>query len=165
MTRICHGKTGICGCGLRVTTHLFIRQYHRQNTGIHEKSLSHSDQAGMLKGAVKIGLKQFGLGHLTEDQKSTLIGMLLKSSAELYSRDGARSASILLAVWQATGDEEIGSMHRFARFGFSFRNWRRANLLRDIIRLRFWHPVLNATRPVRHALGLRQEKFRPSMKK
>jgi glycosyltransferase involved in cell wall biosynthesis len=131
----------------------------------HEKSLSHSDQAGMLKGAVKIGLKQFGLGHLTEDQKSTLIEMLLKSSAELYSRDGARSASILLAVWQATEDEEIGSMYRFARFGFSFRNWRRANLLRDIIRLRFWHPVLNATRPVRHALGLRQEKFRPSMKK
>jgi glycosyltransferase involved in cell wall biosynthesis len=135
----------------------------------HEQSLSHSNKARMLNESVKIGLKQFGLGHLTGDQKSTLIEMLLKSSAELYRRDGARSASILLAVWQATEDEEIGSMYRFARFGFSFRNWQRANLLREtirnIIRARFWHPVLNATRPIRHALGLRQEKFRSSIKK
>ena len=33
-----------------------------------------------------------------------------------------------------------------------FRNW-------------FWHPVLNLTRPVRHALGLRQESLRSSLKK
>ena len=124
MTRICHGKTGICGCELRVIIHLSIRQYHPQSTGITKSHCRIPTKQRMLKGAVKIGLKQFGLGHLTEDQKSTLIEMLLKSSAELYSRDGARSASILLAVWQATEDEEIGSMYRFARFGFSFRNWR-----------------------------------------
>ena len=82
----------------------------------------------MLKESVKIGLKQFGLGHLTEDQKSTLIETLLNCSAELYCRDGAQSAGILLAVWQATEDERDWSMYRFARFGFSFRNWQRANL-------------------------------------
>jgi glycosyltransferase involved in cell wall biosynthesis len=31
-------------------------------------------------------------------------------------------------------------------------------LMRSMVRIRFWHPVLNATRPVRHALGLRQAK-------
>jgi glycosyltransferase involved in cell wall biosynthesis len=30
---------------------------------------------------------------------------------------------------------------------------------------RFWHPLLHLTRPVRHALGLRQEKFSRSFKK
>jgi glycosyltransferase involved in cell wall biosynthesis len=107
----------------------------------HEKSLSHSDHARMLKEAIKIGLKQFRLGDLREDQKSTLIRTLLNWSAELYSRDDAESADILLALWQATHDKRVGLMYRFARFGFSFRSWQR---------------VLNATRPVRHALGLRQ---------
>lgn len=36
---------------------------------------------------------------------------------------------------------------------------------RDAFRVRLWHPLLNATRPVRHALRLRQQSVRPPLKK
>ena len=131
----------------------------------HEKSLSHSSWSRMLKESVKIGLKQFDLGNLREDRNSTLIESLLGRSAELYRRDGSKSAEILLAVWQATGNRRAGSMYRFAKFGFSFRTWERANRARDVIRTRFWYPVMNATRQVRHAVGLRQGSVRPPLRK
>ena len=35
----------------------------------------------------------------------------------------------------------------------------------NTIRVRFWHPVMDFTRPVRHALGLRQRSVRPPLKK
>jgi len=126
----------------------------------HEKSLSHSNRSRMLKESLKIGLKQFDLGGLKEDQKSTLIESLLGRSVELYRQDGSVSGEILLAVWQATGNQMVGSMYRFAKVGFSFRNWERANLVKDVIRERFWYPVLNATRRARHTLGLRQGSVR-----
>jgi glycosyltransferase involved in cell wall biosynthesis len=131
---------------------------------IHEKSLSHSNKTRMLKELVKIGLKQFGLGDLTENQKSTLSETLLNSSAEVYRQDDVQSADILLAVWQATRDKRAGRMYRFAKFGFSFRSWQRANLVGDTIRVRLWHPILNATLPVRHALGLRRRSVKPPLK-
>ncbi len=131
----------------------------------HEKSLSHSSRSRMLKESVKIGLKQFDLGHLSEDQNSTLIEALLGRSTELYRRDGSKSAEILLAVWQATGNQMVGSMYRFAKFGFSFRNWERANCVKDVIRTRFWYPILNATRRVRHTVGLRQGSVKPPFRK
>ena len=123
----------------------------------HEKSLSHSDPTRMLKQLIKIGLRQFGLEHLRDDQKSCLIETMLNYSTELFRRDGAQSADILLVAWQATNDGRIGWMYRLAKSGFSFRSWQRVNRAGDIIRARFWHPVLNATRPVRHALGLRKK--------
>jgi glycosyltransferase involved in cell wall biosynthesis len=131
----------------------------------HEKSLSHSDRARMVKESIKIGLKQFSLDQLEDDQKSFLIETMLNYSAELYRRDGAQSADTLLAVWQATNDGSVGWMYRLERFGFSFRSWQRTNRVGDIIRARFWHPVLNATRPVRHTLGLRKKTSGPPLKK
>ena len=59
---------------------------------VHGKSLSHSDPGRILKDLINIGLKHFRLGHLREDQKSTLIGTLLNWSAYLYNRDDAESA-------------------------------------------------------------------------
>ena len=38
-------------------------------------------------------------------------------------------------------------------------------LVRAVFRLRFWHPVLRLTRPVRHAIGLRQQNVRPPLQK
>jgi glycosyltransferase involved in cell wall biosynthesis len=132
---------------------------------LHEKSFSHSDPGRMLKDSFKICLKQFRLGHLTEHQKSTLTETLLNFATQLYGRNDKQASDVLLALWQATQDKRVGRMYRFARFGFSFGSWQRANLIEDTIRALFWHPVLNATRPVRHALGLRQESVRPPLKK
>jgi hypothetical protein len=88
----------------------------------------------MLKDSFKIGLKQFRLGHLNEDQKSTLMGTLLNLAGELYNRNDSDASVILLNLWQATGNKRAGWMYRFARLGVSFRNLRRANACR--IRLR-----------------------------
>jgi glycosyltransferase involved in cell wall biosynthesis len=100
----------------------------------HQKSLSQSDHAAMLKGSFKTCLKQFGLGHVNEEQKPSLIGMLLHLSEELYSRGDSESADILLALWQVTGNKRAGWMYRFAKLGVSYRNWERANTCR--LRLR-----------------------------
>jgi glycosyltransferase involved in cell wall biosynthesis len=59
---------------------------------LHEKSFSHSDPGRLLKEAMRIGLKQFRLGDLREDQKSTLIGTLLNWSASVFNRGDAESA-------------------------------------------------------------------------
>jgi glycosyltransferase involved in cell wall biosynthesis len=100
----------------------------------HQNSLSQSDHAAMLKGSFKTCLKQFGLGHVNEEQKPSLIGMLLHLSEELYSRGDSESADILLALWQVTGNKRAGWMYRFAKLGVSYRNWERANTCR--LRLR-----------------------------
>ena len=131
----------------------------------HEKSLSHSNPARLMKEAIKIAIKQFHLGGLTRDQKSSLIETLLGCSADLYSRNDADSTDILLALWQVTKDKRASRMYRFVKAGFSFRSWQRVNLIGDFLRVRIWHPLLDATRPVRHALGLRQGHVGPSMKK
>jgi glycosyltransferase involved in cell wall biosynthesis len=132
---------------------------------IHEKSFSHSDPGRMLKDLFKICLKHFHQADLTEHQKSTLTETLLNLAGQLYQRNDEETSDILLALWQTTQDKRVGRMYVFARFGFSFRNWQRANLIGDTIRVRFWHPVLNVTRPVRNALGLRQESVKSALKK
>lgn len=47
------------------------------------------------------------------------------------------------------------------------KGWFRARIevIRGPIRVWLWHPTLNVTRPVRHALGLRQQSVRPTLKK
>jgi glycosyltransferase involved in cell wall biosynthesis len=52
----------------------------------------------------------------------------------------------------------------FGNFLRLLRQWFRTQIP-SATRVYFWHPVLNATRPIRHALGLRQENVRPSLKK
>lgn len=42
---------------------------------------------------------------------------------------------------------------------------RRARPMRAFLRTRLWHPLLNATRPVRHVLGLRQHKLSEAREK
>ena len=93
----------------------------------HEKSFSHCDRARMVKDSFKICLKQFRLGHLKEDQESTLVRTMLNLSEELYRRSDAESSDILRALWQATGNKRALWMYRSTKLGFSFRNWHRAN--------------------------------------
>jgi len=50
----------------------------------HVKSLSHSDRARMLKGDLDVCLKQFGLGHLEQSQKSSLVRMLTDLAFRSY---------------------------------------------------------------------------------
>jgi glycosyltransferase involved in cell wall biosynthesis len=97
----------------------------------HEKSLSHSNRAIMLKGSFNVLLKHFSLGHLNQDQKSTLSGRLLWLSEELYSRNDSETSDILLAAWQATGNRKAAWMYRFATLGASWRNWQRAYNFRN----------------------------------
>lgn len=100
----------------------------------HENSLSHSDNAVMLKGSFKIYFKQLGVGQLNEEQKSTAIKAMLWSSEELYRRGDAESSDLLLALWQATGNGRARWMYRFAKLGVSFQNWQRANSCRLALR-------------------------------
>ena len=50
----------------------------------HDKSLSHSNRACMLKGEINVCFKQFGLGHLEQGQKSALIRMLMDLAFHSY---------------------------------------------------------------------------------
>jgi glycosyltransferase involved in cell wall biosynthesis len=93
----------------------------------HEKSYSRSDPGRMLKDSIKICLKQFHFGHLTEHQKSTLAGTMLDLAGQLYNRNDKQTSDILLVLWEATGDKRARWMYRFARFGVSFQNWLRAS--------------------------------------
>jgi glycosyltransferase involved in cell wall biosynthesis len=132
---------------------------------IHEKSFSRCDPARMLKDLFKVCFKQFRVGLLTEAQKSTLTGTLLNFAEQLYCLNDKQTPDLLLALSQATGDKRCSRMYRFVRLGFPFQSWQRVNRVRDAVRVCFWHPVLNATRPIRHALGFRQEKVRQRMTK
>jgi glycosyltransferase involved in cell wall biosynthesis len=67
---------------------------------------------------------------------------------------------------------QISSQHE--SLNWSFRNFRRLlrdcffvqiDVIRGTARVRIWQPMLNITRPVRHALGLCQENVGPPMKK
>jgi glycosyltransferase involved in cell wall biosynthesis len=132
---------------------------------VHEKSLSHCDPTRMLKDSFRVCFKQFRVGLLTETQKSTLTGTLLNFAEQLYRLDDQETPDLLLALSQATGDKRCSRMYWFVRIGLLFQSRRRVNLARDAFRVRFWHPVLNFTRPLRHALGLRQAKGNPRITK
>jgi hypothetical protein len=119
----------------------------------------------MLVDLFKVGFKQFRVGFLTETQKSTLTGTLLHFAEQLYRLNDKRSSDLLLALSQATGDKKCRRMYWFVRLGFLFPIRQPVKRVRDAVRVRFWHPVLNATRPVRHALGLQQAKDSSRIKK
>ena len=110
---------------------------------VHPKSLSHSNHAIMAKGGVKLGIKQFAMGDLTEVQKSALIGRLLYGAEELYRRNDPETSDILLALWQTTGHRRAGWMYRFMRLGFSFRIWQRVNSCNSKLR-RFREKLLTS---------------------
>jgi glycosyltransferase involved in cell wall biosynthesis len=93
----------------------------------HERSFSHCDRGRMIKDSFNVCLKQFRLGHLKENQKTTLIRTLLYFSEELYKRNDAESSDMLLALWRTTGNKKALWMYRSTKLGFSFRNWHRAN--------------------------------------
>lgn len=94
---------------------------------VHEKSFSHSDRLRMAKDSLRICLKQFRIGDLTEDQRSTLIRTLSNLAGELYHRNDYEASETLLALWRETGDMRSGWMYWSLRLGISFRNWQRAN--------------------------------------
>jgi hypothetical protein len=109
----------------------------------HENSFSSSNPARALKESFKTCLKQFGLGHLNEDQRSSLTSWLVSMSEELYRRSDRESSDFLLALWQTTGNKRAGWMYRFAKLGVSYRNWQRANSFR--LRLRQVRGVMSGT--------------------
>jgi glycosyltransferase involved in cell wall biosynthesis len=128
---------------------------------IHEKSLSRCDPTRMLKDSFKVCYKQFRVGLLTETQKSTLTGTLLNFAEQLYQLNDKQTSDLLFALSQATGDKRSRRMYWFVRLGLLFQIRQRVKCIRDVVRMHFWHPVLNSTRPLRHALGLRQAKDSP----
>ena len=122
----------------------------------HEKSLSHSDQARMLKESINIGMKQFGLEHLKKIRSHSSSERCSNTRWSFISRDGERSASILLAVWQTTKDEGLARCIGLQGVGF------RSEVGSERTTTRYYPFAilasrLNATRPVRHALGLRKK--------
>jgi glycosyltransferase involved in cell wall biosynthesis len=70
-------------------------------------------------------------------------------------------------AWLQLGSQQESLEWAFHNFRRALRGWFRAQIdsIPDIVRVRLWYPILNATRPVRHALGLRQENTRPPVKK
>ena len=97
---------------------------------IHKHSFSHAQPERIAKQSIKVGLKQFAVGGLTEEQKSTLTGTLLKWATQLYSGNDTETAAVLQSIWRATGDKRAGWMYRSASLGLPFRNWQRACGLR-----------------------------------
>jgi glycosyltransferase involved in cell wall biosynthesis len=69
-------------------------------------------------------------------------------------------------AWLQRGSQQESLEWAFHNFRRVLRGWFRAQIdsIPGILRVRLWHPILNASRPVRHALGLRQE-TRPPVKK
>jgi glycosyltransferase involved in cell wall biosynthesis len=61
--------------------------------------------------------------------------------------------------WLRLASQQESLKWAFRNFRRLFRGWfiAQIEMMRDTARGRFWHPMLNATRPVRHALGLRRK--------
>ena len=97
---------------------------------IHPSSITLSDTTRMLRDSLKICLKQFSVGVLTEIQKSILTATVLMFSEELYKRNDYECRAMMLATWKATGHKRAQWMYRFASVGVSFRNWQRIYALR-----------------------------------
>jgi glycosyltransferase involved in cell wall biosynthesis len=62
-------------------------------------------------------------------------------------------------AWLELVNQQESLEWAFRNFGRLLRGWfiAQIDVMRDTARGRFWHPMLNATRPVRHALGLRRK--------
>jgi glycosyltransferase involved in cell wall biosynthesis len=93
----------------------------------HGNSFSRSSPTRLVKECFKTCLKQFGLGHLDEKQRSSVVNMLVHLAEELYSRSDTDSPNVLLAASQATGSKRARWMYRFAKLGVSYKNWQRAH--------------------------------------
>jgi len=87
---------------------------------VHDKSLSHSDRACILKGVFNICLKQFGLGYLNQGQKQKLIASMLNCSEKLKRMSDTESSDILWGLLQATGNRRALWLYRF-RMSLSWR--------------------------------------------
>jgi glycosyltransferase involved in cell wall biosynthesis len=70
-------------------------------------------------------------------------------------------------AWLQISSQQESLNWVFRNFPRLLRDWFlvQIDVIRGTARVRIWHPMLNATRPVRHALGLRQENVGPPMKK
>lgn len=99
---------------------------YRLNSG----SFWHSDPDRMLRDSFGVLLKQFRLGDLAANQKSTLVQSMSNFAIELYKRNDAQSCEILLTLWRVTGNRRAHWMYRFAKLGIPFRAVQRANACR-----------------------------------
>lgn len=97
---------------------------------IHSNSIAHADPVRLAKQTIKVGLKQLRTGDLTPRQTSTLTKTLAKFALDLYGRGDPETPKILLALWQATGNIEVGVTYLFAIAGIPHRLWLRANDIR-----------------------------------
>jgi glycosyltransferase involved in cell wall biosynthesis len=70
-------------------------------------------------------------------------------------------------AWLQLASQQESLKWAFHNFRRLLRGWLIAQIyvIRGIVRARLWHPILNSTRPVRHALGLREENVGPQLKK
>ena len=133
----------------------------------HQSSLSRSDPCRVCEGLCTIFRKQLRLGGLTEPQRAALSETMLGVAWYLYRLDRARAADVLSDVWQSTRHARAWWMYRFAKFGIPFAVWNAMTAGRHVWPLRnyLWHPILNATRGIRHPLGLSQSGFRALLKR
>jgi transposase len=69
-------------------------------------------------------------------------------------------------AWLQLSNQQESLEWAFRNFHSVLRAWIRAQIdsIPYILRVRLWYPILNATRPVRHALGLRQRSVKPPLK-
>ena len=67
-------------------------------------------------------------------------------------------------AWLELRNQQESLSWAFGNFRRVLSGWFRTQLP-GTVRVRLWHPMLNATRPLRHALGLRQENVRQPEKK
>ncbi len=132
---------------------------------VHPESLSHSDPSRMLKDLCDVGLKQLCLGDLTDHQQSTLTATILSCGTQLRDRHDERARDVLLALWQATGSKRARWMYRFAKLGPFACAFRMYDKIVWAARNWVWHPILNATRSVRHPLGLNRGNLRAMLKR
>jgi len=132
---------------------------------IHHNSLSHSDPSRMLKDLCDVGLRQLSLGDLADADRSTLTATLLAYGTQLWIRRDKRVRDVLLALWQATGNKRAGRMYRLAKSGISFHVLGTYYQIQWRVRNHLWFPILNATRSIRHPIGLNRGSLRTILKR
>jgi hypothetical protein len=72
----------------------------------------------------------------------------------------AHMRSMKSASYRLTGDElSYNPFHYFKHWPFLWE--RRTDPFRAFVRINVWHPVLTFTRPIRHALGIKQKYSKP----
>lgn len=100
----------------------------------HGQSYSHSNPVRMYKDSFKISIKQFRIGSLTKEQKSTLTETMLNCAREMYIRNDPETTHVLFDLWQTTGNKRARLMHWSSRLGVPLRSLRQVYALRLRIR-------------------------------